>query len=113
MKVTKAQRGRGEVWRGSEEALSFEKALVYCCRACIYFMPPQTVAKGRARSVAVIREVGRECALRHRELLCSDTLSPREPFEELAMPRFSHAQTGLLTIDTCPVQANFFFLIST
>lgn len=108
MKVTKAQRGRGEAWRGSEEALSFEKALVYCCRACIYFMPPQTVAKGRAGSVAVIKEVGRECALRHRELLCSDTHSPREPLEELAMPRFSHAQTGLLTIDTCPVQANFF-----
>lgn len=43
-----------------EEVLSFEKALVYCWRACIYFMPPQIVGKGRAGSVGVIREVGRE-----------------------------------------------------
>lgn len=69
-------------------------------------MPPQTVAKGRAQSVAVIREVGRECALRHRELLCSDPRSPRGPSKELAMPLFSHAHTGLLAIDTCPVQTN-------
>lgn len=81
--------------------LSFEKALVYCCTACIYFMPPQTVAKGRAWSVAVIREVGRECALRHREQLCSDTLRLREPFEELAI---SHAHT--VRTETCQVQAH-------
>ena len=44
-----------------EVVLSFEKALVYCWRACIYFMPPQIVGKGRAGSVGVIREVeGRE-----------------------------------------------------
>lgn len=50
-----------------EEVLSFEKALVYCWRACIYFMPPQIVGKGRAGSVGIIREVERE--LCHRELL--------------------------------------------
>lgn len=43
-----------------EEVLSLEKALVYCWRACIYFMSPQIVGKGRADSVGVIREVERE-----------------------------------------------------
>lgn len=113
-KVTKSQRGRGEGGTegkagASEEVLSFQKALVYCCRACIYFMPPQTVAKGRAWSLAVIREVGRECALRHREQLCSDTLSPREPSEELAIGSFrthAHTHTGRFSTETCPLQAN-------
>lgn len=49
-----------------KEVLSFEKALVYCWRACIYFMPPQIVGKGRADSVGVIREVERESALPQR-----------------------------------------------
>lgn len=35
---------------------AFKKALVYCWRACIYFMPLQIVGKGRAGSGAVIRE---------------------------------------------------------
>lgn len=59
-----------------EEVQSFEKALVYCWRACIYFMPPQIVGKGRADSVAVIREVEREGELSPGELLRSDTHSP-------------------------------------
>lgn len=56
--IIKAQRdgGGGE----HEEVLSFEKALVYCWRACIYFMPPQIVGKGRACLVGVIREVESE-----------------------------------------------------
>lgn len=64
-----------------EEVQSFEKALVYCWRACIYFMPPQIVGKGRADSVAVIREVEREgeSGSSAPELLCSDTLSPVSP----------------------------------
>lgn len=64
-----------------EEVLSFEKALVYCWRACIYFMPPQIVGKGRADSFGVIREVETESEreLCHGELLCSDTLSPVSP----------------------------------
>lgn len=35
---------------------AFKKALVYCWRACIYFMPLQIVGKGRAGSGGVIRE---------------------------------------------------------
>lgn len=60
--VTKAW--RDGIGGEHEGVLSFEKALVYCWRACIYFMPPQIVGKGRADSVAVIREVKgeRECS---------------------------------------------------
>lgn len=52
-----------------EEVVSFEKALVYCWRACIYFMPPQIVGKGRADSFGVIREVERVRALPQRAAL--------------------------------------------
>lgn len=56
-----------KAWRdGSGVSMSFEKALVYCWRACIYFMPPQIVGKGRASSVCVIREVERESVLPQR-----------------------------------------------
>lgn len=35
---------------------AFKRALVYCWRACIYFMPLQIVGKGRAGWGGVIRE---------------------------------------------------------
>lgn len=66
-----------------EEALSFEKALVYCWRACIYFMPPQTVGKGRAESVAVIREVERELRAPPQRAALLGSSQPCEPSENL------------------------------
>ena len=81
-----------KAWRdgsggGCEEVLSFQKALVYCWRACIYFMPPQIVGKGRAGSVGVIREVERERA-RERE---------RESERESALPQRAASLTHSLS----------------
>ena len=57
-----------------KEVLSFEKALVYCWRASIYFMPPQIVGKGRAGSVSLIREVERKSALPQRAASLGDSV---------------------------------------
>lgn len=75
--------------------MSFEKALVYCWRACIYFMPPQIVGKGRAGSVCVIREVERESALPQRPAF-SD--SPLISLGALKHSHYSPHPTGLLSI---------------
>lgn len=76
---------RGE---GAWRRCHLKKHLFIVAEHVFISCPHRLWLRAEPGSVAVIREVGRECALRHRELLCSDTLSPCEPSEELAMRSF-------------------------